>query len=933
MVDDPQTKALQEREEALKAREKEIADRELQVKAERQQIADSAAEIFAKAQQESSIITEKARHEADEIYKKALEGISEPLSKERESIIAQANSRAEEILASAEARAKQVFADAQARANELVRQNEKRAEEIQKRESSIASKEQDIYQREHDIDLSLHESYVSQKDSLTRNLQQQREAAEQEAKQLRENAIAAADKILANAKTQQAEILKAGQAKIDADSKSLKEKEAHLADREQGLDMRENSLLRETSERMEKERAFLQNKIESLKQEIDALEQQKANKSAQVDADVGKYYKDQLEAASNEIAKERDRLLKENEAIRSENEKLLEKENELFNLETKLRLKADDLNKKERILDERENALEDEVHQRMSVNEKSAIDKYEESRKALNELNGTLKEALEENTKLKLRFTAVVNAKEGLINCQEEAEKYKKAYADAKNQLAEANDRLSKFSKFENANVLANRAESFESLTQKNEELNTEVDNLKAELARRSKCDQTLAIAQESLVKKQEECDALREDLNRRTSPSRDDRIAPIVRHYKDFDFFDNEESFQEVMGENAGEIQWLDYVAKKTAESGIIFPRRLLNAYHTSVKIREWSPMVVLAGVSGTGKSELPKQYALHGGMAFLPIAVKPDWDSPSSLFGFYNSIENKFQPTELLRALYAMQELGSAASNGVLMVLLDEMNLAHVELYFSDLLSKFETSRFDESGAIIDVDLGAGIDPLDISIGSNVLWTGTMNEDETTKALSDKVLDRSTLITFPRPTTLISRKRVSDVNREFYLPKSLWNQWIRDGLDNEEIDASTMASLKAIVERINNQMSEMGRNLGHRVWQGIQNYICNHPDVINAVRSKKNADAPISRAFTEAVAFKIMPKLRGLETKGEYARYLDEINKIIKNDIPDLAEDFAKARSLPTNIFQWCSAKFFEAEETPKENQEEQISERVEA
>lgn len=184
----------------------------------------------------------------------------------------------------------------------------------------------------------------------------------------------------------------------------------------------------------------------------------------------------------------------------------------------------------------------------------------------------------------------------------------------------------------------------------------------------------------------------LTEELNQRKAISREDMLRPIqvpplmlndVQADKDPD-------------DLAEEHKWLEHIRVQSKKSGIHFNERQLMAYHTSLKIGEWSPLVVLSGVSGTGKSELPKQYAIHGGMQFLSVPVKPDWDSPASLFGYYNSIENKFEATELIRALYQMQRNKKTPwSDSMLMVLLDEMNLAHPEQYFADLLSKFEESR----------------------------------------------------------------------------------------------------------------------------------------------------------------------------------------------------------------------------------------------
>ena len=120
-------------------------------------------------------------------------------------------------------------------------------------------------------------------------------------------------------------------------------------------------------------------------------------------------------------------------------------------------------------------------------------------------------------------------------------------------------------------------------------------------------------------------------------------------------------------------------------------------------------------------------------------------------------------------------------------------------------------------------------------------------------------------------------------------------------------------MDDMQDTVERINAKMSELGRNLGHRVWQGIQNYIVNYPDVISSTDEAKRKEA-IQKAFSEAVAFKIMPKLRGVEVSGEYEDIVDDIAKIIQDKIPELTNDFTRAKSLPSKLFMWHSAEFLE-------------------
>jgi len=109
----------------------------------------------------------------------------------------------------------------------------------------------------------------------------------------------------------------------------------------------------------------------------------------------------------------------------------------------------------------------------------------------------------------------------------------------------------------------------------------------------------------------------------------------------------------EDVRGE---EVECLEHTRSHMEDLGLRFHDRVLRAFHTSLKVADDSPLVVLAGISGTGKSELPRRYAEAMGMHFLNIAVQPRWDSPQDMFGFYNYLEGRFRATELARALVQM-------------------------------------------------------------------------------------------------------------------------------------------------------------------------------------------------------------------------------------------------------------------------------------
>ena len=307
-----------------------------------------------------------------------------------------------------------------------------------------------------------------------------------------------------------------------------------------------------------------------------------------------------------------------------------------------------------------------------------------------------------------------------------------------------------------------------------------------------------------------------------------------------------------------------------------LYFPDRVIHAFHTSLKCNDISPITVLAGISGTGKSELPKCYAEGMGIHFSMLAVQPRWDSPQDLLGFYNYMENKYKATELARALvrfdrYNRENWGAIPkacddrSDRMLLVLLDEMNLARVEYYFSEFLSKLETRRGvdpddekDRVKAEIELEL-TGRAPLRIYADRNILFTGTMNEDESTQTLSDKVLDRANVLRFGKPKSTNIAEKVRNSNprspRSEGLTYECWHEWCVDAKDVKMDE-----QVSEWINRLNNAMEELQKPFGHRVAQAIVAYIENYPKGVANGKEKE-------LAFADQIEQRIMPKLRGID------------------------------------------------------------------
>ncbi|MFA0024332.1 chromosome partitioning protein ParA [Vibrio sp. 10N.261.49.A5] len=381
-------------------------------------------------------------------------------------------------------------------------------------------------------------------------------------------------------------------------------------------------------------------------------------------------------------------------------------------------------------------------------------------------------------------------------------------------------------------------------------------------------------------------------------------------------------------------EMDWLDVIYKRCDDYGIKFNRRILFAFHTALKVAEWSPITVLAGVSGTGKSELPRLYSHFGGISFLSLPVQPNWDSQESMLGYFNSIDDRFDAEPALRFLLQSQKECSneypGLKYGVNLLLLDEMNLAHVELYFAEFLSKLEQRRGKKRGdtPCLDIKLGAKDGIYQLPLERNVLWAGTMNQDETTKSLSDKVIDRGIAIHFPRPKELYSRQTLDVLPEpEPLLQYREWRNWV--SISSQEIPEKQLKKYKLMVEKINSCLSSVGLALGHRVWQSIEFYMANYPMVKSLIDAKIEDTSKLNKwlkiAFEDQLVQKVMPKLRGVETRG-YGKIncLDPIKQLLLDNDFSIVEDFECACQFGHGQFMWNSADYLNNDEAFSELEE---------
>ena len=191
--------------------------------------------------------------------------------------------------------------------------------------------------------------------------------------------------------------------------------------------------------------------------------------------------------------------------------------------------------------------------------------------------------------------------------------------------------------------------------------------------------------------------------------------------------------------------LDLVEHVQHFAASKGFRFTIEEIANFYLSLRSK---PFVILAGISGTGKTQLPRLFAEAVGMDIKnqvhQVAVRPDWTDGSDLIGFEN-LSGEFKPQALALAI----EAAHRDIHKPHFFLLDEMNLARVEHYFSEFLSSIETRRRDGEGIQIITDtLANGKDGEEITWPQNLFLIGTVNMDETTHSFSRKVLDRANTI-----------------------------------------------------------------------------------------------------------------------------------------------------------------------------------------
>lgn len=340
--------------------------------------------------------------------------------------------------------------------------------------------------------------------------------------------------------------------------------------------------------------------------------------------------------------------------------------------------------------------------------------------------------------------------------------------------------------------------------------------------------------------------------------------LEEMLRYYEGFIAYKEEGTKYEMIYERKevylDQQSIIEHVSSYIQSKGFFYEKKDLINFFLSLKTK---PFVILSGISGTGKTKIVQWFAESLGATeengqFTLIPVRPDWSDSSDLLGYVN-LQGEFQERPLIKVL----ENADANPNRPYFVVLDEMNLARVEYYFSDFLSVIESRKWKDGKIVTSPVLPESITNKHITIPSNVYIIGTVNMDETTHPLSKKVLDRANTIEF-NTVNLDYFNFLMDIEEkeaEVVSNSSLATKYLHLKecfKENEDL----VRNISTILIEINESLESVGAQVGYRIRDEICFYMA---------YNEKGKLLSFDEAFDYQIYQKILPRLAGSDGRTE--------------------------------------------------------------
>ncbi|MGO4890394.1 McrB family protein [Anaerobacillus sp. MEB173] len=291
----------------------------------------------------------------------------------------------------------------------------------------------------------------------------------------------------------------------------------------------------------------------------------------------------------------------------------------------------------------------------------------------------------------------------------------------------------------------------------------------------------------------------------------------------------------------------------------GFYYEREEVENLYLSLKTK---PFVIISGISGTGKTMIVKWLAESVGATsengqYTLIPVRPDWSDGSDLLG-YVDIKGEFQEGPFTKVLRAAMD----NPDKPYFICLDEMNLARVEYYFSDLLSVMESREWQDGKIITSTVLDPNVIGEAVRFPANVYVIGTVNMDETTHPFSKKVLDRANTIEFNR--VKLDHFAFLENDREQIEAVHIGNnQFTSQFIHLKDAYEDYSDLIKKVTNElisVNKPLEQLGAHVGYRVRDEISFYM---------IYNEQAGLMSFEKALDFQIHQKILPRISGSDQR----------------------------------------------------------------
>ena len=280
---------------------------------------------------------------------------------------------------------------------------------------------------------------------------------------------------------------------------------------------------------------------------------------------------------------------------------------------------------------------------------------------------------------------------------------------------------------------------------------------------------------------------------------------------------------------ENKGKYEQKDFDSdvslQRFCESFRNYAASELKLYYDIKDIRRFiaglavSPIIILQGMSGTGKTSLAHAMGSFLENTSTVIPVQPMWKERTDLLGYYNEFTKRFNETLLLEKMYEANY-----SKQIYITVLDEMNIARVEYYFAEFLSLLELPNPEERYIDVVSDVWEN-DPVQLKDGRiklppNMWFIGTANNDDSTFAISDKVYDRAMILNLDEK----SARFIAPKTKRIRLSAADFRRLAKEAMKEYEI---TKRNMKRLEELDRYLIDHFHITFGNRIMKQIREYI----------------------------------------------------------------------------------------------------------